>query len=375
MTSYRTAQSRAGLLRAAPRLATWRRQGSAEGAEALCECIGRVVADFFYFYFYFFIHDARFFYNIRDLETRLLTPSRRFLVHSSFAPLDVGGRSMLLIEGVRSRCVDAVAVMLRCGPDPLAAPQPAAEGDKDAGVTSDLQAHAADALMSALRFAAYDVATCHAALASACEEAVDSRAAEFRDGAAVSRLWSFSFNAAKWPSDRLGDAASVFCLLWAASDRGCGAPRDAVVVEIARAATPIDVGLRRRPAAAPPAAARAAQRASREVAAALALLRASPSRGAYPQFVEQQLPQQQPPPPPGPLHLLRAMRRVIVTLDRRFDDESMRDEPAAAFGVRCAHGALQLRMASAQGLLAAAAAAPPQSRAACPALRCRLVGC
>ena len=108
-------------------------------------------------------------------------------------------------------------------------------------------------------------------------------------------------------------------------------------------------------------------------------LGSSSARAHYADDAEMQHPELRPTahgtlPPSGPLHLLRVLRRVIANLDRRFDDDTVRDEAAAAFSLRCARGALELRMASTQGLLAAAAAAPP-SLAERAALRCRLVVC
>ena len=99
------ALSRAGLLRAAPRLAAWRRlwvrRRSAVGTKALCQSLSA--------------HIARGI-DARDLETCLLTPARRRLVHASFARLDGGGRSMLLQEAMRTAAgFDVIAVLLRCG--------------------------------------------------------------------------------------------------------------------------------------------------------------------------------------------------------------------------------------------------------------------
>ena len=300
---------------------------------------------------------------------------------------------MLLQEAMRTAAgLDVIAALLRCGADPLAAPQPVAESDEAAGAAppAGSLAPAADA-SCALRVAAAAVATSHAAVVAACARAVNRRVAEFRfhDGAAVSCGWKISL-----PSVDLCRDACLFSVLSAATDAGSGvtrdlgleqhppplaqrssAPprtRDAIVVEMMAvcAATPADGGLRRlRPAAASP-----------EVDAALAMLRASSARVDYADDTEMQHPEPRPAapsalPPSGPLHLLRTLRRVIVDLDRRFDDEAVRDEAAAAFSLRCARGALELRMASTQGLLAAAAAAPQSSLAAHAALRCRLVGC
>ena len=148
------ALARAGLFRAAPRLAAWRRQWSVDGAEALVECVAEVLAGGC---------EAKAWekssgassrvstdvprVNIVDLETRLLTPARRGVLRASFTRLDCGSRdrylheavrsrSNLLLEALRARSVDAAALLLRCGADPLAAPQPPVGSDDAGGATS-----------------------------------------------------------------------------------------------------------------------------------------------------------------------------------------------------------------------------------------------
>lgn len=229
--------------------------------------------------------------------------------------------------------------------------------------------------MCALRAAAAALSASHAALASACEAGVSRRVAEFhfRGGKALEepwRIWRQSVN--------LCAAACVFRILWGATEGGCEAAQSAALAKAsaapgltdARAAamTPNDSGLRRRRPAA------VAQRASPDVEVALALLRGSSARETH-HHDDAEMPQSTALPQAGPLHLLRAMRRVIVNLDRRFDDAAVRDEDVAAFSLRCAAAALELRMASFDGLRAAAAVAPPRSRSARAALRCRLAGC